>query len=85
VAVEDPVLLNRVVRTVFNQRRKQLANSLRALASNPVAALQAADIDPTRRPETLSLAEFAALSDVLSGTDNRLIDHRQQTLADKGS
>jgi 16S rRNA (adenine1518-N6/adenine1519-N6)-dimethyltransferase len=79
VAVEDPVLMNRVVRTVFNHRRKQLANSLRALCNDPAAALHAAQIDPTRRPETLSLAEFAALSDALSRTDNGRIDNRQQT------
>ena len=77
VAVDDPTLMNRLVRTVFNQRRKQLANSLRALCNDPAAALHAAHIDPTRRPETLSLAEFAALSDVLSAIDDRLIDNRQ--------
>lgn len=82
VAVEDAVLMNRVVRTVFNHRRKQLVNSLRALCNDPAAALQAAHIDPTRRPETLSLAEFAALSDALSG--GRWRDDRQQT-PDNGS
>jgi len=65
VNVADAVVMNRVVRTVFNQRRKQLANSLRAMCEDPVAALHAAHIDPTRRPETLSLAEFAALSDAV--------------------
>jgi 16S rRNA (adenine1518-N6/adenine1519-N6)-dimethyltransferase len=85
VAVADPVLMNRVVRTVFNHRRKQLANSLRAVCNDPAVALQAAHIDPTRRPETLTLAEFAALSDALAGTDNRPIDRRQRTTSDKGS
>jgi 16S rRNA (adenine1518-N6/adenine1519-N6)-dimethyltransferase len=65
VEVRDPALLKRVVGTVFNQRRKQLANSLRPICADPVGALRAAHIDPTRRPETLSLAEFAALSNVL--------------------
>jgi len=63
VAVHDAALLRRLIRTVFNQRRKQLANSMRPLYADPVALLRAAGIDPTRRPETLTLAEFAALSD----------------------
>ncbi len=68
VDVADPAVLHRVVRAVFNQRRKQLGNSLRALCSDPAATLRAARIDPTRRPETLSLGEFAALSDALSSS-----------------
>jgi len=66
VDVADPTLFNRVVRTAFNQRRKQLGNSLRGLCHDPVAVLHAAHIDPMRRPETLTLAEFAALSNALS-------------------
>jgi 16S rRNA (adenine1518-N6/adenine1519-N6)-dimethyltransferase len=66
VDVHDPALLRRVVRAAFNQRRKQLANSLRSICTDPVATLRAAGIDPTRRPETLSLGEFAALSNVLN-------------------
>jgi 16S rRNA (adenine1518-N6/adenine1519-N6)-dimethyltransferase len=77
VQVSDPLLLNRVVRAAFNQRRKQLANSLRAVCDDPVAALDAARIDPKRRPETLSLAEFAALSDALSNrTSSAAEGHR---------
>jgi 16S rRNA (adenine1518-N6/adenine1519-N6)-dimethyltransferase len=66
VAVDDPVLLNRVVRAAFNQRRKQLLNSLRAICDEPLTALGAARIDPKRRAETLSLAEFATLSDAMA-------------------
>jgi len=65
VQVVDRALMERVVRRVFTQRRKQLANSLRPLCADPSAVLRAAGIDPTRRPETLTLAEFAALSDAL--------------------
>lgn len=67
VPVRDAAVLRRVVRAAFNQRRKQLANSLRSLCADPAAVLQRLGIDPTRRPETLSLAEFAALSDALTG------------------
>ncbi len=66
VPLADVALFRRLVRTVFNQRRKQLRNSLRLLCNEPVAVLSALPIDPTRRPETLSLAEFAALSNALS-------------------
>lgn len=49
-----------VVRRAFNQRRKTLRNALKGLlTAEQMAAL---DIDPGRRPETLTLGEFAALS-----------------------
>lgn len=65
VPIDDVDSFTRLVRTVFTQRRKQLINSLRPLSSDPSAVLRAAAIDPARRPETLSLAEFAALSAAL--------------------
>jgi 16S rRNA (adenine1518-N6/adenine1519-N6)-dimethyltransferase len=66
VDVADPRLFTQLVRTVFNQRRKQLANSLRPLSTDAAAVCRVANIDPTRRPETLSLADFARLSNVLA-------------------
>ncbi len=57
--------LRAVVRAAFAQRRKQLRNSLASLAANPQAWLAAAGIEPQRRAETLSLAEFAALAEAL--------------------
>jgi 16S rRNA (adenine1518-N6/adenine1519-N6)-dimethyltransferase len=54
-----------VVRAGFGQKRKQLLNSLAAGLGRPksevVASLQCAGIDPMRRAETLSLAEWASL------------------------
>ena len=59
--------LVRLVRTVFTQRRKTIANGLKAAASDAGldggAVLAVAGIDPMRRPETLQLVEFAALAD----------------------
>ena len=57
-----------VVKAAFGQRRKTLKNSLAGsslgLSSGDIeTALKNAGIDPSRRAETLSLAEFAALSD----------------------
>ena len=68
VPVRDPALLERLVRTLFMQRRKTVLNALRPFAASlerdPRAALSAAAIDPGVRPETLDLAAFARLADV---------------------
>jgi 16S rRNA (adenine1518-N6/adenine1519-N6)-dimethyltransferase len=69
VHVADPAVFRRVIRAGFNQRRKQLANSLRALCTDPAALLRSLGIDPMRRPETLTLAEFAALSNGLASAE----------------
>jgi 16S rRNA (adenine1518-N6/adenine1519-N6)-dimethyltransferase len=63
--VSDFETFRRMVMTVFGQRRKQLANSLRLLADDATVVLRSADIDPKRRPETLSLDELARLSNAL--------------------
>ena len=59
----------RMVRTTFTQRRKTVGNALKPFASETgkdgVAVLRELGIDPQRRPETLALAEFAALSNAL--------------------
>ena len=65
--VADPIVFATVVQAVFTRRRKTLANALLAHtdAARAGRALAAAGIDGTRRPETLSVAEFARLSDAL--------------------
>ena len=67
--VRDPAVFAALVRAVFTRRRKTLANALLAYAGrtpvpHPSAALAEAGIDGRRRPETLSIAEFARLADV---------------------
>jgi 16S rRNA (adenine1518-N6/adenine1519-N6)-dimethyltransferase len=52
--------LERVTEAAFGQRRKMLRQSLKPLL--PEDAILAAGIDPTRRAETLSVSEFAALA-----------------------
>ncbi|HEX9682849.1 MAG TPA: 16S rRNA (adenine(1518)-N(6)/adenine(1519)-N(6))-dimethyltransferase RsmA [Acidimicrobiales bacterium] len=60
-AVEgEPDLLFDVVRTAFGHRRKMLRRSLRGLLTEDQIA--GAGIDPSDRPETLGLADFAALA-----------------------
>lgn len=53
--------LERVTAAAFGQRRKMLRASLRGLAGG-VEALTATGIDPARRAETLTVAEFVALA-----------------------
>ena len=57
----DQELFAKIVMAAFSQRRKTLRNALRALVND--AAFVTAGIDPRRRGETLSVAEFIALSD----------------------
>jgi 16S rRNA (adenine1518-N6/adenine1519-N6)-dimethyltransferase len=62
----EPERFFRVVRAGFGQKRKQLANSLSAGLALPKPAvrqaLEAAEIDPARRAETLDLHEWRNLA-----------------------
>jgi len=62
VAVEDVARFFRIVRAGFGQRRKQLRNALAHGLGRPAAeiaaALERAGIEPSRRAETLTLAEW---------------------------
>lgn len=68
--VRDEGILFRVVRGAFQQRRKQLLNSLQGL--HPLCYnkktlseyLQKAGIEPTRRAESLSLGEYISLANI---------------------
>ncbi|NOZ25488.1 MAG: ribosomal RNA small subunit methyltransferase A [Nitrospirae bacterium] len=63
VSVADERIFFRVIKTAFSQRRKTLANSLRPMGEDIKDVLLAAGIDPRRRPETLSMEEFAMITD----------------------
>ena len=68
VQAENEALLFRIIRASFNQRRKTLVNGLKnaGFAKDKItAALQALELPETVRGETLSLAQFAALSAAL--------------------
>ena len=54
-------MLERVTEAAFGQRRKMLRQSLKALPG-AVEALETLTIDPSRRAETLSVAEFVAIA-----------------------
>jgi 16S rRNA A1518/A1519 N6-dimethyltransferase RsmA/KsgA/DIM1 with predicted DNA glycosylase/AP lyase activity len=68
--VREPKVLVELVRSVFTQRRKTMANALSRFATSQgmeaKAALEAAGIDSMRRPETLQLIELARLADVFA-------------------
>ena len=60
-------LFFKIVNSGFRQKRKQVANSISDVLRLPkpeiAAWLQAAGIDPMRRAETLSVAEWVALTE----------------------
>jgi 16S rRNA (adenine1518-N6/adenine1519-N6)-dimethyltransferase len=65
VHVKDNALFARIVRAAFAHRRKTFSNSLRdegLLAEQISRAMSQAGIDPSRRAETLTLAQFATFS-----------------------
>jgi 16S rRNA (adenine1518-N6/adenine1519-N6)-dimethyltransferase len=60
----DEQLFRRIVKTVFNQRRKMLRVSLRQLLSADAIATLKADL--TLRPEQLTIQQFVALTNLIS-------------------
>jgi 16S rRNA (adenine1518-N6/adenine1519-N6)-dimethyltransferase len=72
VQVRDETFFFQITRASFAQRRKTLLNNLLSHLPNGkekkeiiLSILETVQIDPTRRGETLSIEEFAKLSDAL--------------------
>ena len=59
-----PKLLSRLTEKGFGQRRKMLRQSLKGV-EGAVSAAEAMGIEPTRRAETVSVAEWVALARAL--------------------
>jgi len=57
--------LERVTAAAFGQRRKMLRQSLRAIEPDAETLCRAVDIDPTARAETLTVAQFCALANMV--------------------
>ncbi len=55
--------LGKLTEAAFGQRRKMLRQSLKALGGESL--LERVGIDPTRRAETLSVAEFVCLANAI--------------------
>ncbi len=70
VALKDERLFFQCIRSGFEQRRKTLLNSLTGTMGLSKEAMKTilatAGIDPGRRPETLDLQEFAAISNFMA-------------------
>lgn len=64
----DPERLERLVAAAFSQRRKMLRQSLKRALASPEQTLEAAGIAPTRRAETVTVAEYLALTRVVAQT-----------------
>lgn len=61
----DVKRLGHVTEAAFGQRRKMLRQSLKSLGGERL--LERAEIDPTRRAETLSVEEFVRLTNLVDG------------------
>ncbi len=61
--LNNPLQFSRLVNRVFQQRRKTVRNTLKNYLTED--NIQALGIAPTARPETLSLIDFAALSNAI--------------------
>jgi 16S rRNA (adenine1518-N6/adenine1519-N6)-dimethyltransferase len=62
--IDDQKVFNLVVRQAFSQRRKTLRNSLRQLLT--AERIAAVGLDPGIRVEQLSIADFAALANLVT-------------------
>jgi 16S rRNA (adenine1518-N6/adenine1519-N6)-dimethyltransferase len=75
VSVKDEKFMFAIIRDAFNQRRKTLSNAISNGAELHVSRQQVTDalttmgIDERARGETLTLAQFAELSDILQSSD----------------
>jgi 16S rRNA (adenine1518-N6/adenine1519-N6)-dimethyltransferase len=66
----DRRALEQVAAAAFGQRRKMLRQSLKSLRVDPVRLAAAADVDVTRRAETVSVSGFVAMARELTDIRN---------------
>ena len=69
----DEKLFRHIVKTVFQQRRKKLMNSLAFLAPKTTLQeiLHEACIDPSQRAENLSIGDYVRISNIAEKVDER--------------
>jgi 16S rRNA (adenine1518-N6/adenine1519-N6)-dimethyltransferase len=69
IETNDEEWFKKVVKACFGYRRKTLVNALKhselTLPESIELKMEAIGIDPRRRPETLSIQEFAKLANTL--------------------
>jgi 16S rRNA (adenine1518-N6/adenine1519-N6)-dimethyltransferase len=66
----DRRALEQVSAAAFGQRRKMLRQSLKSLPADPLRLTAAADVDPTRRAETVPVSGFVAMARELAEIRN---------------
>jgi 16S rRNA (adenine1518-N6/adenine1519-N6)-dimethyltransferase len=66
----DRRALEQVAAAAFGQRRKMLRQSLKSLAVDPALLVAAAQVDETRRPETIPVGGFVAMARELTHIRN---------------
>ena len=66
----DRKALEMVAAAAFGQRRKMLRQSLKSLPVDPTRLAQAADVDLTRRAETIPVSGFVAMARELTNIRN---------------
>ncbi len=75
VEVRDRDLFFECIKKGFGQRRKTISNSLNGVGGinreELIRVFETNNIDPQRRAETLSLAEFGMIADTISGEADR--------------
>ena len=65
----DEAAFERLVKALFSQRRKTLANALRRAHPGGPAALAQSGFDPRRRPETLQVPEITRLATLIASPE----------------
>jgi 16S rRNA (adenine1518-N6/adenine1519-N6)-dimethyltransferase len=70
----DRRALEQVAAAAFGQRRKMLRQSLKSLAVDPARLTAAADVDVTRRAETVPVAGFVAMARELTDIRNEKLN-----------
>lgn len=63
IRLPNEAWFDRVVKTMFQQRRKTVANALKPLHRQAAELVTAAGLDGRRRPETLQVTEIARLAE----------------------
>lgn len=69
--VQDEKRFRDLLSRAFGQKRKTILNNLKGTVGNAAQTLADADIDPGRRAETLSLDEWARVTDLLTKENDR--------------
>ena len=67
----EAAALSAVTQAAFGQRRKMLRQSLRALGADPLALLEEAGLEPTRRAEEIEIGGFVALARAYAASRDR--------------